>query len=194
MTDSAALEVLGAFCALNLMLTVAMARRLREFGEHLTPLQPGAGYSGDHSSFLLPRGSVAPDFTTTSIDGTQRSRRDLLGKPSLIAFLLTNCPPCHKQVPDLLRYAPTVASPANVLAVISGQGEEADSLASALKGIATVVREEEEPTLGRAFSVEAYPTFYLLDDNGMIQSGAPTIHRLAVRAADRQARHPVAAV
>lgn len=171
----AALAVLGAVSLLNLFLVLAIARRVREFGEHLVGQQSRA----EQSPFLLPSGTLAPDFTTTSLDGSYVSRTALIGQPSLIAFLLADCAPCHKQVPALVQYAPTVAARANVLAVISGSGNGMDSLTNALEEVATVVIEEGERPLGDAFSVQAYPAFYQLDESGVIQSSGPTIPRLA---------------
>jgi thiol-disulfide isomerase/thioredoxin len=156
---------------------------VRELTDELTHRRTRLEGGEEYSSFLAPPGSLAPDFTTTSVDGARRSRGDLIGRPSVIAFLSASCVPCHKQVPDLVRYAPTVASSANVLAVISGSGDKVDALMNELKEVATVVIGEDAHSLGSAFSVQAYPTFYLLDESGVIQSGGPTVQRLAAGAA-----------
>jgi peroxiredoxin len=44
----------------------------------------------------------APDVTLRSIDGTEYRLRQLRGAPVLVTFWATNCPPCVKELPDLV--------------------------------------------------------------------------------------------
>lgn len=180
--DGAVMVGLGALCLLNLLFVLAIARRLRLFGDVIMEGRSHSEAVGHSASFLLPNGSAAPEFTTISVDGVPISRDDLVGQRSLIVFLLANCAPCHKQLPDFVRYAPTVASQSHVLAVISGQGDEVGSVIRSLKDVATVVVDKEEREIGSAFSVRAYPTFYLLDEEGAIQRGGATVQHLAAGA------------
>jgi peroxiredoxin len=46
-------------------------------------------------------GEEAPDFTLTTLDGKQRSLSDLKGKPVMINFWGTWCPPCKTEMPAI---------------------------------------------------------------------------------------------
>ncbi len=46
-------------------------------------------------------GDKAPDFTLTTLDGKQMSFADLKGKPIMINFWGTWCPPCKSEMPAI---------------------------------------------------------------------------------------------
>ncbi|MGB5340125.1 MAG: TlpA disulfide reductase family protein [Gammaproteobacteria bacterium] len=51
----------------------------------------------------LPGQVRAPDFTLTDTDGKQHRLSDYAGKPVIINFWATWCPPCREEIPSMNR-------------------------------------------------------------------------------------------
>jgi len=49
-------------------------------------------------------GSQAPDFTLSDLEGNATTLSQLRGRPVLLNFWATWCPPCRKEMPDLQRF------------------------------------------------------------------------------------------
>ena len=78
------------------------------------------------------------------------------------------------ELPEFIKYARGVpGGAAQVLTVLTGDKAEVAEFSEALEGVASITVEPRQGPVARAFSVSGYPTFYLLDENGVIQaSGA----------------------
>jgi thiol-disulfide isomerase/thioredoxin len=163
---AAAVLLIGALCCLNLIVTFGIVRRLRLQADH-----------GSQETVRLPPGTLAPEFTTTTISGSARSLGDLTGARSVVAFFAAKCPPCHEQVPAFVAYARSVpGGAAQVLAVVvGGDDPETAQLAGELQGPASVAVERAHGPMQEAFAVLGFPTFYVLDDHGRIQVSAPAM-------------------
>lgn len=171
---SVAVACVGALCLVNLMLIVALARRQRSYGEE-------SARPSDFALLTLQKGSDAPDFVATSVNGSRRSLGDLKGSPSLIAFFAATCRGCRAQIPAFVKLAHTVpGGPLHVLAVIDGDGDEGRDLLSALVEVATVIMEPERGSIADAFSVRAYPTFYVLDGEARIRASGTSVPRFDI--------------
>lgn len=115
---------------------------------------------------LLPAGDPAPAIELKQLDGTQVSLAELRGKKVLLFFWAPWCGVCKAVTPNLRWLA-------------RSSGVQVVSVASAYEDPASVIAAQPEdfsnlPLLGgddaaRAFAVRAYPTFYLLDEEGRIQ-------------------------
>jgi hypothetical protein len=150
---------------LNLMLTLAVIRRLRVHTTQLAALTRG---SPDLA--LLPAGTPLPALPGPDPAGLR-----------LIAFLSTTCDVCHEQVPDLTRFlaAHGIARSAALVVVVGAVDDPAGQrLANPVDAVATVVREPSDGPVTSAFGVHLFPTFYLVDD-GVVRSGAVAVSQLA---------------
>lgn len=171
---SVAVACVGALSLVNLILIVALARRQRRYAaESVRP--------SDFELLTLQKGSDAPDFVATSVTGSRRSLGDLKGTPSLIAFFAATCRGCRTQIPAFVKLARTVpGGPPHVLAVITGDGDEGRDLRNALVEVATVIVEPDRSPIADAFSVRAYPTFYVLDGEARIRASGTSVPRFDI--------------
>ena len=62
-------------------------------------------------------GYPAPDFTLSTLDGAEISLSDLEGKPVLLNFWATWCPPCRAEMPDLQDFHATYGDQVTLLGV-----------------------------------------------------------------------------
>ena len=170
----------GILGLVNLWLSVAMARKLREQGEQFArqaaPRMPRPAVGP-------PQGTEVPEFCVTTVSGAVVSAGDLRGERSLIGFFSPGCPPCHDQVPAFLAFARGLpGGPGHALAVVfdGGRpaggvpGHDADRLAGELAeaGAAQVVRGPSAGAAAAALAVTGYPSFILLGADGRVEAGA----------------------
>ena len=164
---------LGLLCLGNLALLLAVIRKVRLLGERVAkiPLRGPAA--------LLPVGSDIPRFTAVTTKGESRSLADLAGSRSVVGFFSPNCPPCHAQLPEFIEFARTLpAGGGQALAVVVGEGEAAAGFAAELDEAAAVVITPLQGTLTDAFSVRAFPAFYLIDPEGRIEARGMAVKAL----------------
>jgi peroxiredoxin len=161
---AAAVVLVGALCFLDLLLSLAIIRRLRQQSPH--PVEAPGGPVP-----TLPAGTLAPEFTATTTTGATRTRDSLAGQRSVIGFFAASCDSCRTQLDDFADYSRRLSGgPAQALAVISGDPAQAADIVRKLDGPASIVLEPDDSPTATAFSVWGFPTFYALDEDGMILS------------------------
>ncbi|GAA1035871.1 hypothetical protein GCM10009557_45010 [Virgisporangium ochraceum] len=139
---------------LNLLLTFAVLRRLRE----------AAARERDAASGVIGIGRTPADFAATDTDGRAVGRDDLTGR-TLVGFFSTTCSACVEELPRFEARAGDLAGGRErVLAVVHGDPPAAEEMARRLAGVARVVVDDPHGPVGRAFEVRAYPAWCLLDD------------------------------
>jgi thiol-disulfide isomerase/thioredoxin len=147
------MALVGSLCALDLILTYGVIRRLREHTKLLSELR-GAGGGAP----ALPEGSVVGDFTTSSVDAELVGPAALPGE-TLVGFFSPGCGPCVAMLPRFVEYARAVPGGRDrVLGVVVGESGEADEFVHDLREVARVVVETHEGPVSTAFQVRAYPT------------------------------------
>jgi len=170
-----AIGLVGALCVLDLLLTLAVVRRLREMGTRLSALERSSPVRGPSQ---LSVGSSVPEFSAVTAAGEPLSEQALVGGRSLVAFLHSSCAPCHELVPELKAY---LASPAGggqrVLAVLIGEDHQADGMVGELRGLATIVRGAEARPVASAFAVIGFPTLYAVAE-GKVQAAGADVRQL----------------
>ncbi|MFG1656826.1 hypothetical protein ACGFIY_09895 [Micromonospora chersina] len=178
----AALLLVGALGALNLLLALGVIRRLREHTKLLDALYEYVGATrtvGPGTDARGPSaGDVVGDFTATTVDGLPVAR-DLLAGPTVVAFLSPDCRGCREQLPELLAWA-RGQDRQRVLAVVNGRSGDPAELVAALDPVAQVVVETARTPVADAFRVQAYPLFCVLGEGGVLTAVLPRVSGLPV--------------
>lgn len=127
------------------------------------------GLSGCRNSEPAKIGTTAPDFTVTDRDKTVQLSK-LRGKPVLLNFWATWCPPCVQEVPDLVALQRQMGDKVTVLAVSMDVDEAAykEFTSKRMPGVLTV-RDPEGQKSSALFGTFQYPETYLIDKDGKIQ-------------------------
>jgi cytochrome c biogenesis protein CcmG, thiol:disulfide interchange protein DsbE len=114
-------------------------------------------------------GHPAPDFTLTTLDGTQVRLSELRGRPVVLNFWATWCPPCRGEMPQLeaasRRYADQVA----VIGV--NQVEPAGTVQAFANevGLTYPIPLDSSGVASRLYGVRSLPTTFFIDRDGMIR-------------------------
>jgi cytochrome oxidase Cu insertion factor (SCO1/SenC/PrrC family) len=163
----AAVVVLTALTLFNLVLTLALVRRLRH--------SENPGRAGAFPVFPdleeVPAGRAIPEFTATTRDGAEISAKERLGDRAVYAFFDTSCGTCKKQLQPLVDFAKEAGlSPEQVIAFVGHEDPEADpdAYTSVLEGHPTVVMQSLGDEVGLAFSPGGIPAIILADADGVV--------------------------
>ena len=140
------------------------------------------------------RESYAPDFSLVTIDGRHLTLEDLRGKAVLLDFWGTWCPPCRAATPDLVRLNKKMGDRPFVLIGISSDRDE------------QVLREYVEKNkmdwpqfldrrrdIHRLFNVSVFPTYVLIDHEGIIRGRKTAYSAETERWLDSQVKKQVKA-
>jgi thiol-disulfide isomerase/thioredoxin len=117
------------------------------------------------------RENYAPDFSFTSLSGEQVSLDGLQGKVVLLDFWGTWCGPCVESVPELKQLHKKYANePAFVLIGISSDRDDEVWREFTVKNkMAWPQYRDKDGKIMRAFRVGSFPTYVILDHEGIIR-------------------------
>ena len=112
-------------------------------------------------------GGRAPSFSLTATDGTQVELATLLGKPLVINFWATSCPPCRAEMPMLQR---RVGAEAPVRLVLINEGNTPEQARSFLDsvGVRGPALLDSNLRVGHAYGVVALPVTVFVRADGTI--------------------------
>lgn len=184
----AAVLVLTALVLLDLALTLAIVRRLREQAAN-------QGRLVDPVLAQLVGRPVPADLAAVAIDGSAVTGELLRGGSAFVAFVATWCDACHADLPRLQEQARARrAAGETVLVVVEApSGDDASELVAALDGVALVVVESSgsggpggpgtdgDRPFHTAFDVSGFPTYLEIQD-GTVRQVHPSLTGVPVPA------------
>lgn len=159
--------VLGTLGLANLVVTVRLSQRVRAQQRLMRMSIEGVA---NPNPIMLTAGSRVGSFTATTVSGDVVGTDALRGQ-TLIGFLSQSCPACAESLPaflDRARLSPGGRD--DVLAVVVGDESTVDELRDRLAPVARVVVEHQSGPVARAFGVDGFPAFALLDDDRVVAS------------------------
>jgi thiol-disulfide isomerase/thioredoxin len=124
------------------------------------------------SPVLLKVGDTPPDFTLLLPDGRYTTLSDLRGRPVLLNFWATWCPPCRAEMPELLQAARDYPDLA-MLAVNVRESPESVSQFAAQFGMDVPVVIDPQGEISDRYNVSGLPTSIFLDADGKITAVRP---------------------
>jgi peroxiredoxin len=154
--------MLGVVVLFNVVLTLALVRRINE-----QPRSPLVG---------LRAGDEAPDFSIGDLTGVTVTLSEFSSGRLLLLFVAPNCVPCERGLPDYLALAP-VAKASGVELVLVSSGDAA-STSRMLRGLQVSTRvliaPKGEVDMFDRYKVPGTPHFTLVDRGRVVQSGLPS--------------------
>lgn len=109
-----------------------------------------------------------PDFALPDLSGKSVSLQSLRGRPVLVSFFATWCPPCVEETPSLEELARRVGSKATVLVVSVDEDQDALKRFFA-KGSPTLVVRDESRKVPASFGTFKFPESFLVDPAGKVR-------------------------
>ncbi len=120
----------------------------------------------------LPGGSPAPDFSLPGLDGHPITLAGLRGRPLVLNFWYSSCPPCRQEMPLLQRTAD--ANPAVALVLVDHLEEAgpASSFAASLR-VTAPIGLDRDGAVTAAYRVAGFPTTVFIRADGTEEGRFP---------------------
>ncbi len=124
---------------------------------------------GEQSLTPYKGAQPAPDFELVDVDGDKHRLSDYRGKPLIINFWATWCPPCREEMPSMNRAWGKVKDDVSMLAINVGEDEDTIFVFSADYPIDFPVLLDQSGEVIRQWPVKGLPTTFVLDGEGNIR-------------------------
>lgn len=130
---------------------------------------PGVGAKDPELLTPVPGRPVAPDFDLKDAHGKPVRLADFRGRPLIVNFWATWCPPCRKEMPSMQR-ANAAMSAEGIGLVAINVGEDADTVAQFLAEtkVEFPLPLDETSAVVTSYPVRGLPTTFVVDPEGRL--------------------------
>lgn len=115
-------------------------------------------------------GNKIPDFVLYDLKLNKRKSGDFKGKPTILNFWATWCPPCKDEMPSIESFYKKNKEKGIEIAAVSVDQDSNEKVAEFIKseGYSFPIYYDYEGILSRTFFIRSIPTTYFIDRNGVI--------------------------
>lgn len=157
----AAVALVGGLCLVDLLLTFGVIRRLREQTTMLSGTPPRPRQASGLSAGDLPGAFSAVTTEAERVSGAAGLR--------VVAFFASWCSVCPERAQPFADYLSAHGiTRDSALAVSIGPGRTPPPYLDVLTGMARICVEEEDGEIAKAFQVNGFPAFIVLDGDGSV--------------------------
>jgi cytochrome c biogenesis protein CcmG/thiol:disulfide interchange protein DsbE len=133
--------------------------------------QPGASTDGLVVGGHPLLGKPAPEIDLATLDGERVKLSQLRGRPVLINFWATWCPPCREEFPLMVEaYADHADDGLEVLGILHDDLPDGARRFAADMGATWPILEDPEDLAHADFVVRGLPTSYFIDRDGIVRA------------------------
>ncbi len=121
----------------------------------------------------VPGHLMAPDFSLPGPDGKTYRLADYRGKPVILNFWATWCPPCRAEMPSMQRAHDALARE-GIAVIAINVGDEADAIAEFLDELPVrfPLPMDQDTQVAQKYPITGLPTTFVIDPEGRLVYGA----------------------
>ena len=110
----------------------------------------------------------APDFETEYLNGTKVSLHELRGKPVILNFWASWCPPCVKEMPRLEEFHQKYKN--DILIIGINLGEKNKTIENFLRRVNVTfpIVKDKDKSIEKSYNILIRPSTFFIDKNGVI--------------------------
>ena len=127
--------------------------------------------NGDTEQF-----SMAPDFTVQDINGNNVSLSDMRGKPVVLNFWASWCPPCKQEMPDFNKVYDDLGTDVSFMMVCMADGTRETTASGAAfieeQGYTFPIYFDVSHDAAMKYGIRAIPSTFFIDADGYLISNA----------------------
>jgi peroxiredoxin len=125
--------------------------------------------AGEQRLTAIPDRPEAPDFALKDIDGKTHRLSDYRGRPVIVNFWATWCPPCRKEIPSMQRAWETIEQQGiAILAVNVGEDEDTIFAFTANYPMEFPLLMDMDSKVVQEWPVRGLPTTFVVDPRGRL--------------------------
>jgi peroxiredoxin len=113
-------------------------------------------------------GHMAPDFELKTLDGEKVKLSDLRGKPVMLNFWATWCPPCRHELPTVAKLNSEFASKGLMVFGVNDEGKMTAKRYLYKEQLELPTLDDSDERAHRLYGIRAIPMVFIIDKDGKI--------------------------